>query len=96
VIFSVCIGVFLILLVIMVVAMIKHRRRIRNLPPLQPIALQLMLPVNPETLNSFNAKVFNFDIVNDECSICLENECNVLTVCGHYYHFKCIKEWTRH
>lgn len=96
IIFAVFVGLFIILLMMMVGAMINHRRRMRNRPAAPITAVASPPVVNPETLSTFNAQIVHFDLTNDECSICLEHECNVLTVCGHYYHFKCIKEWTKH
>lgn len=31
--------------------------------------------------------------VNDNCSICLENQCNIVTMCGHLYHSVCLAAW---
>jgi hypothetical protein len=27
------------------------------------------------------------------CSICLEDKCNIITRCGHLYHFECLNIW---
>ena len=50
--------------------------------------------------SSVNLHDFNMDeqfpyIVdtNDNCSICLEPNCNVVTFCGHLYHSRCFSAW---
>lgn len=30
---------------------------------------------------------------SSECSICMENKCDVMLMCGHTFHNKCIKKW---
>ena len=31
--------------------------------------------------------------ISDNCSICLESNCNIVTLCGHSYHARCFAAW---
>ena len=35
----------------------------------------------------------NHSNINDECSICLDINCNYTTICGHSFHTHCITRW---
>lgn len=36
---------------------------------------------------------YRYDQEKDSCMICLESQCDTVTMCGHYFHFTCIKAW---
>ncbi len=37
--------------------------------------------------------IYNYCTENHECSICLENNTNVMLDCNHHFHEDCILEW---
>lgn len=81
--------IFSVFLSIITRARFRRMHRTVELVVIQPV-------VNPELLQKFNQEVIYFDRANDECSICLEPETNVITICHHNFHFNCLKEWTKH
>ncbi len=72
------------------------RRQRARLREHQQQQVEQQYHVTPETLNKFQADMIYFKAEKDECSICLEGETNCITVCQHYFHFDCLKEWTKH
>ena len=50
--------------------------------------------------STVNLQDFNMDEqfpyiidISDSCSICLEDNCNIVTFCGHLYHSRCFAAW---
>lgn len=46
--------------------------------------------MNPVTIKP---PVFSHPLVQDTCPICLENGCDVVTYCRHYFHYDCLRIW---
>jgi hypothetical protein len=36
---------------------------------------------------------FLYDIEKDQCAVCLESNCDIITACEHYFHFQCLVGW---
>ena len=45
-------------------------------------------------INKILIKKFNY-LINETCSICLENNCNIKILCNHYYCSKCLTSWIK-
>ena len=67
----------------------------RRPPPNIPRISREEPPVSAVNLADYNLDdhyPYLIDI-NDSCSICLEANCNVVTLCSHPYHAKCFSAW---
>jgi hypothetical protein len=77
----------------------------RNLGPEQMVQMTIILTEDESNSHSENVadfkfkKIFKNKTVNMnvaiECSICLENECQIQTNCLHNYCESCIKIWLK-
>jgi hypothetical protein len=64
-------------------------------------------PARPRRDDRASASALNLENFNIEesfpyhidpqqtCSICLENDCHVMTLCGHPYHSPCLRAWLK-
>ena len=48
-----------------------------------------------QSVNQVWVEKDSVNLIHEECSICLSNEVNIHTKCGHYFHLKCIISWSR-
>ncbi len=48
--------------------------------------------LNPEQVQQVVSS-FRYDAEKDNCMVCLDGNCDAVTMCNHYFHFQCLKSW---
>lgn len=48
--------------------------------------------LNPEQVQQV-VSGYQYNAEKDNCMVCLDGNCDAVTMCGHYFHFQCLKSW---